>query len=319
MPATDYEELHGMPQGCLTTPPWGFDGIEIHAPYQGVDEVTVVQEPLISSGLPQAQFEMFSNEEVILDLDAPGVSIGYWTDAEEAVFLGLRVEASVLKNNTAFYHPDAKESIVALATEAYDLLADIVATYEAFDQALYTNKEGDFVAFPLSLNDGYVEGQVQPSPSYPSSMQARVDARNQIRDNYLKTIYFLWCAEYGKNQSIAWRENKKIFDASHAPSPGLQTGPSAPPPMKPGRVTTRPGQPPLPPGGLIPPGPGPFPPEDYGPFLPGEEPPDGFPDDGGFPGGLPDGPPPSTSKKKAGGAGAIVLLGVVVVALMASK
>lgn len=283
MPATDYEELSGMPQGCLTTPPWGFDGIEIHAPYQGVDEVVVEQTPLISSDLPQAQWEMFMNEEVILDLDAPNVSIGYWTDAEKAVFTGLRAEASALKYNIAFYHPDAKESIVALATEAYDLLADIYAVYERLN---FT----------------------PPSP----------EDRNAIREAYLKAIYFLWCAEYGKNQSLAWRENKKIFDASHAPSPGLQTGPGAPPPMKPGRVTV-PGQPPPPPGGgLIPPGPGPIPP-DFGPYPTDQEPPDGFPDEG-FPDFPTDRLPPPAKKKKAGGAGAAVLvLGVVALAVMASK
>lgn len=327
MPASDYPQLDGMPAGCTENPPWGVSPIPVVVPYYGVDEFVVMQAPLVNINWPQAQYDMFHGDDVY-DLDAPGVGIGYDTQEEHDAWVSFKSQASATKNNTAFYHPAAKEGIVALASRALDLLQEIPAIYDKYELGgtitypLKGTKERPAIedaVFPLSRDDDEIAISIDRDKAGIWEAMRNAD-RERIRSNYHEAIHLLWCALYGKNQSLSYRGNKQIYDEEHPPGEGggmiLQEGPKAPPPTPPGGDFPPfiPGvdpEPPPEPGGITfePAGPGP----DVGPQPPDEEPPT-------FPGGEPGPQPPTTTKKKrAGGGGAAIVIGLVAVALIAAK
>ncbi len=325
MPASEYPQLDGMPEGCTENPPWIFTPITVNVPYMGVDEFVVVQEPLVPNEWPPAQNEMFRGDESY-EVDVPGASIGYDTQEEHDAWNSFRHQASATKSNTAFYHPDAKEGIVALATRAQDLLLEIPVIYRKYEvegSVLYPLVGDEEGYFPLSEDDDEVAKQLDLEKAGLWQVSREVD-RDRIRDNFHEAIHLLWCALYGKNQSLSFRGNKQIYDES-LPEPGLpefQVGPSAPEPVPPEFPPFFPGEPPEPPPRPpivfgdpdLPPGHEPGPPEPPPPE------PDGYPgeDDDEVP-PLP--PPPSQRRRKAagGGAGIVIALAAVAVLIAANK
>lgn len=322
MPASDYSELNGMPSACTESVPWQIDVVEVRVPYEDVDEVAIYQEPLISVDWPPDQYEMFRGEDSYY-LDAPGISLGYQTPEEMDTLQYLRATAAATRNNTAFYHPEAKEAIVELAGEAWQLFSDNRRMYDEYENDISymmpSGRGGLTVRYPLSVQD---EDVIEATQSV-DGIQARKNARDKIRENYLKGLYLLWCAMYGVSASLSFRENRKIyFEREQLPDwapeededlPGWGgDGPGPPPPVgpRPGRA---PGQGPGPLPGHVPGQAGPIPGQ-----VPGQEPPDtGYP--GEDPGAGDGGQTGSSSKKKGGSGGAIIAAAIVGVVLLGSK
>lgn len=333
MPATDYAELQGMPSGCTDeSVPWQVEALIVNVPYGGVDDGAIAQEPLISIEWPAEKYDMFAGDDVY-DLDTEG-GLGYQSAYEMEVLTSLRAQASATKNNTAFYHPEAKDSIVALAAEAYDLLVENQQIYKKYEGPAgpvkyKLKKVGDRPAgygyFPLSTPDAQVWALIDHD-EVGLGMSMRDTDRWNIRENYHKAIYLLWCALYGKNQSLSWRENKRIYTEQHPPSqgPGLQAGPGAPPPVPPGgdfpQAWPEPEPEPPTPGRYVTPGGEPPPPGGFNVSPIPTEPPGGEePGYDEFPPDYEPEPEPPARKKKGGGAGAALVVGVVAVALLASR
>ena len=200
MPALDYPELQGMPEGCTVSPPWVIDPLPVAAAYNGYayPEAVVMLDPLVDIDiLTDTAYDLFAGDDNY-DLDIPGVSPGYETPAEMEGWGLMRAHASATKNNTAFYHPDAKEKIVELATEAFDLLHENASIYDSYAEG----------PFPLGMPDSEVAPQVDPDSL---EIARREFARQQIRDNYRKAVYLLWCAMYGAAQSRSFHRNRTIF------------------------------------------------------------------------------------------------------------
>lgn len=223
MPATEYPALDNMPQGCTAIPPWTFEAIPVSVPYLGVDEAVVMQEPLVKMDWSTKQSEMFTGDDAY-QIDEPGVSIGYDTEEENRVRLSWKQLAAATRNNTAQYHPSAREGIVALASQAADALREvpgIYAKYKPGGSVTYpVGERGGGTsqrAYPLSEDDAEISQAIE-APNVGALMMMRATDRARIRDAYHEAVYMLWCALYGKHQSLSFRDNKKAYET-------LQGGP----------------------------------------------------------------------------------------------
>lgn len=332
MPATDYSELQGMPRGCTQTTPWVVGSIGVREAYGPIDEAVIQQEPLVSINWPKAQFEMFAGEERY-DRDSPpgelweGGGIGYASVEEIDALNRFTPTASATKNNVAFYHPDAKDTIVALASEALELLTEIRQTYKEYKSggsvAYILKATGELGAISLSVHDMQFNNMVDQARLWPNALAMRHETRQNIRDAYHKALCLLWCALYGMNQSLAWHENKRIYGEKYGGTgPGLAPAPPAPPRPPPGIPGMKLGLPvpePIPPTPPAPPALPPSPPGyPEGDAYPGD---DAHAEGDDLPPPLDDPPPlplpPVSPKRKApGGAGMAVAVAVVVVLML---
>ena len=333
MPASEYPELRDMPAGCIEVAPWTTSPIGVRGAYGPVDEVVIQQDPLVSIDWPKAQFEMFAGEQRY-DRDSPpgelweGGGIGYESPEEMAALNYFTPMASATASNVAFYHPDAKDTIVALASEAENLFREIRQAYKEYKPGgsiqyplKATGKPG---SIPLLVQDMQFNIMVDLSKVHPKSLEWRHETRQNIRDAYHKALHLLWCALYGKNQSLAWRENRKIYGEKYGPTgPGLAPTPLPGPRPPPGIPWTEIGVTPPEP---IPPPP-PVEPPPVPPGYPGEAPeevpvPEGYPPET-IPEELPPeeyppAPPPTKKRRAAAGAG-IAIAVVALIAVVAAK
>lgn len=210
----EFPELQGLDNSdCVQTNPVRVDPIIVSAAYGSVDDAFVEQEPLLGADADPEAWDAFHT--LFQDgTDSLGASVlGYQDGFEHEVWTSWKIQASAAKNNTALYLPGAKARIVALATEAFEILIDISEIYELFesDQKSLPLKNGLAMPFPLSTSEEEVADHIdlEASGLWESS---RTGARRDIREAYYKVGKLLWCALYGRNQSVVWRENKAIFD-----------------------------------------------------------------------------------------------------------
>ena len=320
MPASEYPELQGMPEDCLTTDPWGVSPVPVLMPYGPVHDVIIQLYPLVK---PEWSAHPIMSAEEFYDVDSPpgerwqSGGLGYESAAEMAALNKLTPMASATASNVAFYHPDAKDAIVALASTAEDLFRQIRQAYKEFHEGgaiQYPAKTGEWVSLPLSIPDDEVEAQIDVSKA-GLSLVTRAETRQNIRDAYHRAIHLLWCALYGKAQSASWRENKRVFGEKYGDT-GMELlpGPTAPPPVPPGADV-----PPLIPG--VEPDIPPFEAIPVEPRPPIFEPIPTLPE-GGYPGEFPEGevpvePPrePTRAKKAAGGAAMAVAVTAAILVL----
>lgn len=240
-----YAELEGMPKGCTDTSPWGYSPIPVVVAYGPVNEHVVQLAPVVSSDWPAHAFmspesAYFTDVKPGATMSYPKGGLGYESPDELAAWGKLKSIANATANNTAFYHPDAKPGIVALASKALDTLKGIPERYKDFHEGGIVYRIGEsrgqpvYKSFPLSVPDDEVAAAIDQSENQ-NWKKWRMSAREQIRLRYHKGIYLLWCALYGKAQSESWRENQKIYNARYKKTGiGLSGGPVTPPPVEPG-------------------------------------------------------------------------------------
>lgn len=317
MSAFDYVELQGAPGECMNTPPWTNIPLVVSVGYGGVTANPVSLQGLLApSTLSEAENQLFGSEGAYTRT-TPGTSLGYDSDGERDVWSELKNTASATANNTAFYHPDAKVAIVALAQQAEALLLANDGIYKTFEEDVKLPAklfDGSIQqrAFPLSVKDSEVASQIDTT-DIGLSLEQREMARDTIRANYHRAVHVLWCAMYGAAQSESWRGNRSDYYAQQdAEEPGIGDVGLAPP-GGPGTGSTPGGelslgQTPLPPvDDSFPPWEAPTTPPDVGEFDP--EPGSGTEE--GYPGGTGVGESASGTKKKKSGGG----LGLALVAI----
>lgn len=226
----EFPELQGLDNSdCVQTDPVRVDPIIVSAPYGSVDDAFIEQEPLLGAEEDPEAWDAFQS----LFQDGPGSLgasvLGYGEDFEQVVWNSWKIRASAAKGNTALYLSGAKERIVALATEAFELLQDIREIYEAFegDQIALPLKNGLAMSFPLSTPDDEVANSIDWEAAGLWKSQ-RGSARREIREAYYKAGKLLWCAIYGGNQSLVWRENKAIFEETQSQLEFAPEGPAFP-------------------------------------------------------------------------------------------
>lgn len=327
-----YPELEGFPEICNASP---FFAQQVRYPYRGVDEVTIQQGPIISDTLPGFRmfFELTADPEY--DHDAT-LGIGYDTDAEHEIWGRLRGESSALANNTAFYEPSARDQIVAMAELGRSLIDEIDAEYGLYEGHAYPARTTAFqgggltswgaapntagmLSVPLSVPDGEALQYVDMGEGGLFSLP-RNQSRNRIRDMYRKAIQMIWCARYGRNQSLVVRENRQLYNEAVG---GADVGSRPPPPPPPGDFDVSPFPPP--PGNgwqldTVPSTTGPGGPQQADPAFPAEDP-DPYDPDSPPPGLPEDFAPvePAPKKKRRGGGAAAAVIALIVVGLAMKK
>jgi hypothetical protein len=247
MPATDYSELQGMPKGCTQTSPWGYSPVPVLVPYGPVNEEVVQLAPLVHSDWAAHPF-MSPESAYFTDMPprsgpaVPEGGLGYDSAAEKQARGLLMQRSRGTKTGTAFYHPAAKDTIVALAAGSEDQLRSVIREYKRFEEGgeiVYpTRKIGAYpageYAFPLSVPDEVVAERLTQVYAQSPWQHLRNEARQKIRKHYHKAVHLLWCALYGKAQSESYRGNKKIYEQRYKKTGmGLAGGPVAPPPVEP--------------------------------------------------------------------------------------
>lgn len=278
----EFPELNGLEEfACTQTSPIQIDPLEVHAPYQHVDEVHVEQDSLVGMGNEDA----FDSFNILFD-SGPGnedLPIGYDDGFEQDVWKRWKSLATGAQNNTAFYVDEYEDRIVGLAAEARELLSDIAHTYDRFANDIgipVASLDGFEQPYPLSVGDDEISETVVPEQRMIVLTQ-RAAGRRDIREAYYKAGKLLWCALYLGNMSKAWKENRKVYEQlqdlpQFDPTPpesdgGLSLAPVGPqpPPQPPGFAPDVPSRPRRPrrPSRDRPedefPGPGPFPEGDF--------------------------------------------------------
>lgn len=257
MPAANYPELANVPAACRQERPWGFEPLEVRVPYRNFDASVIRVDRLIDPEWPQADYELFAGDSAY-DVDEVG-GLGYENARELQLLADLQNLAYSTAQDTGGYHPQMRADIVRLAQGARDELDLIEQTYEKYRAPLgeisYLEKErGEGrpqgrIYFPLSAEDYYVSQRIDPTEQ--PLLGGRGLHREQIRLAWHKALNLLWCALYGRAQSLSYQANVQEWNRRFGGPGGRLT---APPPGAPGGtapVPTRPiGLPPdVPPGG----------------------------------------------------------------------
>ncbi len=265
----EYPELVGLDDSPCVTDGNMFrfpdEPLIVEGPYEGVNVAAIEQEPFLALG-PASDIgflEVLDNPEV----DIVG-GVGYESEGEIELLTELKKLSLQMSGASAFAIESARPKIIELTQEAGKEFNAIRNTYNKHAELqLYAYPEPSPFSFahPLAEPDDTFEIDEE---RHGLARFIREKARDEIRQRWRRALMFLWCAQYGLNQSLAYRENKKIFEGK--PSEGFAPTPPGGP--EPGLLA--PGEPPgLPP--VIPAFPWDERDVDEGPFMPeGAEPED---------------------------------------------
>jgi len=235
-----YPETQGLPSECTTTD-WVRERVEVHAPYKGIDEFTVMLEPF---GDNYAEKQFLDRLDDSVSRNNQGTDWpGRYSETEQQLFTKLRTRVNARRNNTALYHPDAKEAIVELSTRALSQLAAVSAIYKKWQDGYNSDPDWPNVPvwkYPLSK----VLTQAEYNASVPSTglgpnpppgavaqyqmVQQRGKDREIIRDKLRKAFSLMHCAELGVAQSQAWKKNRDEWNSRAEQAGGMviSSGPS---------------------------------------------------------------------------------------------
>ncbi len=231
----EFPELAGLEGSPCTQNSWVRVGpVTVEAPYMGLDDYEGALEGLITiqrdKGPAWDMFRRLSRKE-----SQRVGGVGWQSEAEYDVWRRWKQLASATKNNTALYHPDAKGAIVQLAGTAFALLQEINAIYEYHEAFQWPFKDGTTGAQPLFLTEDAVERGVDMANAVNPSlaMFRRREDRTRIQNAYYRAARDLFCALFGVEQSMTWRENRRAYLEAAAKNiePGLdrEEPPNVPP------------------------------------------------------------------------------------------